>query len=195
MCCGQLWSDAESLAEVIHDLQGKLWAMITDDSPRKSMILPYVEEIEFCSVQSCGSLIAWDELCLFGEVVDDSEDGVEAVGEGKISDEVHTDIHHRHHAWLKWDGGAGRLCVASFEVSALITVRDMGVNVRGQSGPIVLAFNEFLGFLIPWMSGDRGVMVESDYLHVKALGIGNIHPTGFIVEEAILFLADSFLLA
>ena len=140
MCCGQLQSDAESLAEVIHDLQGKLWAMITDDSPRKSMILPYVEEIEFCSVQSCGSLIAWDELCLFGEVVDDSEDGVEAVGEVKISDEVHTDIHHRHHAWLKWDGGAGRLCVASFEVSALIIVRDVGVNVRGQSGPIVLAF-------------------------------------------------------
>ena len=65
------------------------------------MILPNVEQVEFGSVQHCGSLVAWDKFHFFGEVVNDSENGVEAVGQGKIGDEVHADVHPRHCAWLE----------------------------------------------------------------------------------------------
>ena len=34
-----------------------------------------------------------------------------------------------------------------------------------------------------------------DDLHAEILSIGNIHLTGGVIEEAILFLTDSFLLA
>ena len=39
----ELGSDAESLAEVCHDLQSKLWTAIRDDGAREAMILPDVE--------------------------------------------------------------------------------------------------------------------------------------------------------
>ena len=43
MCCGELGQDTESLAEVHHDLRGKMWALITNDGAGKAMILPDVE--------------------------------------------------------------------------------------------------------------------------------------------------------
>ena len=64
------------------------------------MILPDVEKIEFDGVQSCGGLIARDELGFFGEAVYNCEDGVEAVGKGKVCDEICADVHPRHCAWL-----------------------------------------------------------------------------------------------
>ena len=66
--------------------------MITDDNLRKSVILPDMERVELGSVQSRGNLVAQDELCLLQEVVDNGENEVESVGEGKISDEVHVMI-------------------------------------------------------------------------------------------------------
>ena len=87
------------------------------------------------------------------------------VGKGKISDEVHTDVHPRHHAWLQWDGSTGWLRVASLEASTPITVRDICFDIRGQSRPIILAFNELLGFLITRMASDRRVVVGRDDLH------------------------------
>ena len=117
------------------------------------------------------------------------------MGKGKISDEVHADVHPRHHAWLKWDSGASRLCVACFEAHALITAGDIGFDIGGQPGPIVMAFDKFLGFLITQVSGDRGVVVGSDDLHVKRIIVGDIHPTGGVIEEAVSFFADSFLFA
>ena len=93
------------------------------------------------------------------------ENGVESVGKGKIGDEVRADVHPRHRAWLKRDGGAGRLRIASFEACAPITACDVGLNIGGQPGPVVVAFNEFLGLLITRVSGDRGVVMGSDNLH------------------------------
>ena len=49
--------------------------------------------------------------------------------------------------------------------------------------------------MIAWVTGDRGVMVSSDDVHAQRIIVGNVHLTGGIVEEAIVFLADSFLLA
>ena len=43
MCCGELGRDPESLAEVRHDLQGKLRAPITNNGVRETMVLPDVE--------------------------------------------------------------------------------------------------------------------------------------------------------
>ena len=61
--------------------------------------------------------------------------------------------------------------------------------------PIILLFNEFLGFLIAQMTGDRGVVMGSDDVHVQRIVVRDVHLTGEIVEEAIMFLADPFLLA
>ena len=41
----ELGRDSESLAEVQHDLQGKLQAPITNDGARESMILPDMEKV------------------------------------------------------------------------------------------------------------------------------------------------------
>ena len=117
-------------------------------------------------VQSGSSLIAWNKLCFLGELVDNGEDRVETVGKGKIGDEVHADIHPRHHAWLQWNGGASRHRVASFEVSALITARDIGFDVGGQSRLIILVFDKFLSFLVTQMAGNRRVVMRGDDLHV-----------------------------
>ena len=100
MGCGKLGRDAEPLAEICHDLRGKLRALITNDGVRKTMIFPDVEEVEFGGVQSCGGLIAQNELGFFGESVDNCENRVEAVGKGKVRDEIRTDVHPRHRAWL-----------------------------------------------------------------------------------------------
>ena len=159
------------------------------------MILPDMEKVKLSSVQGRSGLIARDELRFFGEVVDHGEDRVEAVGKGEISDEVCANVHPRHRAWLKWDSCASRLRVASFEVSAPITVGDVGFDVSGQPGPIVVVFNEFLGFLITRVTGDGRVVVRSDDLHAQRIVVGNIHPTGGIIEEAVSFFADSFLFA
>ena len=45
------------------------------------------------------------------------------------------------------------------------------------------------------MAGDRGIMMGRDDLHVERIIIRDIHPTGGVIEEAISFLADSFLFA
>ena len=45
MCRGELGRDAELLAEVCHDLRGKLQTPITDDGAREAMVLPDVEEV------------------------------------------------------------------------------------------------------------------------------------------------------
>ena len=148
MRSGKLWGNSEPFAEVCHDLRGELRAAIRDDGLRKSVIFPDMEEIEFCGVQRRGGLVAWDELRFFGEAINHGENRVESVGKGKIGDEVDADVHPRHRAWLKWHSSAGRLCIASLEASTPITTGDIGFNVGGQPGPIVMAFNEFLGFLI-----------------------------------------------
>ena len=98
-------------------------------------------------------------------MVDNSEDRVVAVGEGEISDEVHADVHPRHHAWLKWNSSTGRLHVAFLEARTPIAVGDIGLDIGGQSRPIILAFNKFLGFLITRMARDGGVMMGRDDLH------------------------------
>ena len=85
------------------------------------MIFPNVEKIEFGGVQSRCGLVAWNELRLFGKAVDHGENGIESVGEGEIGDEVRADVHPRHRAWLKRDGGAGGFRIASFEACAPIT--------------------------------------------------------------------------
>ena len=128
-------------------------------------------------------------------MVNNGENRVETIGKGKIGDEVCTDVHPRHCAWLKWNGGASRLHVASFEVSTPIAARYVLPDVQGQPGPIVLAFYQFLGLLIAQVPGNRGVMMGGDDLHAEILSIRDIHPTGGVVEEVITFLADSFLLA
>ena len=97
--------------------------------------------------------------------INHGEDRVEPVGKGKIGDEVRADVHPRHRAWLKWDSSAGRLCVASFEACTLVTMGDVRFDIGRQPGPIVMAFDKFLGFLITRVSGDRGIMVGSDDLH------------------------------
>ena len=108
---------------------------------------------------------------------------------------VCADTHPRHCAWLQWNSGASRLHVASFEVSTPIIVRNIGVYIGRQSRPIILVFNKFLGFLVTWVSSNGRIMMGSDDMHVETLSVRNIHLTGGIVEEAIVFLADSFLLA
>ena len=128
-------------------------------------------------------------------MVDNSENRVISVGEGKIGDKVHADVHPRCCAWLKRDSGAGRLCVAFLEAGTLIAVRDVSFDIRGQSGPIVLVFNKFLGFLITRVASDRGVVMCRDDFHVQGIIVGDIHPTRGIIEEAIAFLADPFLFA
>ena len=67
--------------------------------------------------------------------------------------------------------------------------------IQGQSRPIILLFNEFLGFLIARVTSDGGVVMDSNDVHAQRIVDGNIHSTGGIVEEAIMFLTDSFLLA
>ena len=93
------------------------------------MILPNMEKIEFSGVQSRSGLIARDKLRFLGKTVNHSENGMEPVGKGKISDEVRADVHPRHRAWLKWNGSAGRLRVASFEAGAPITSGDIRLDV------------------------------------------------------------------
>ena len=66
----ELWCDAESLAEVRHDLRSELRAAIRNDGAGKSMILPDMEKVEFCGVQSRGGLIARDKLRFFGKAID-----------------------------------------------------------------------------------------------------------------------------
>ena len=165
MSHGELGQDAKPFAKVSHDLRCELGTSITDNGMGKSMILPYMEKVEFGGVQSRDGLITWDKLCLFGEAVDNGKDRVKAVGKGKIGDEVCADIHPRHCAWLKWDGRAGRFHVASFEARTPITAGYVVVDIRGQSGPVIVLFNQFLGFLVAWVSSDRGVMVRGDDVH------------------------------
>ena len=69
------------------------------------------------------------------------------------------------------------------------------MDVQGQPGPVILSFDKFLGFLIAWVTGDRGVVMGSNDVHVQRIVIRDVHPTGGIVEEAIVFLTDPFLLA
>ena len=195
MCGRELRGNSESLADVRHDLRGELWTTIRDNGARKSVILPDMEKVEFCGVQSRSGLIARNELRFLGEAVDHGENAIESVGKGKIGDEVRANIHPRHHAWLKWDSSAGRLCVASFEVCTPITAGDVRFDIGGQPGPIVMAFNEFLGFLITRVASDRGVMMGSDDLHTERIIVRDVHLTRGVVEEAIVFLTDSFLFA
>ena len=95
----------------------------------------------------------------------------------------------------EWDSRASRLRIASLEAGTTVTSSDIRANVGGQPGPIVLSFNEFLGFLIAWVAGDRGVMMGRDDVHTQRIVIRNIHPTRGIIEEAVVFLADPFLFA
>ena len=74
-------------------------------------------------------------------------------------------------------------------------MRDILFYRCGQPGPIILVFNEFLGFLVTQVPGDRGVMMGRDDLHAQRVIVGDIHPTRGVIEEAISFLADSFLFA
>ena len=69
------------------------------------------------------------------------------------------------------------------------------MDVRGQPGPVVMSFNEFLGFLVARVTGDRGIVMGGNDVHVQRIVDGDIHPTGGIVEEADVFLTDPFLLA
>ena len=39
------------------------------------------------------------------------------------------------------------------------------------------------------------IVMGRDNVHAQRIIIGDIHPTGGIIEEAVMFLADSFLLA
>ena len=69
------------------------------------------------------------------------------------------------------------------------------MNIRGQPGPIILSLDEFLGFLIAQVTGDRGIMMGSDDVHAQRIVVEDVHLTRGIVEEAIVFLADPFLFA
>ena len=81
--------------------------------------------------------------------------------------------------------------VASFEVCALIILCDIIANICGQPRPIVVAFNQSLGFLVTWVSGNREVILEGDNSHMEAFLVWDIHPPSGVIQETIMFFTYS----
>ena len=68
------------MAQFLHELQDKSWVLVADDLPWYTKPRDEVSEVEGGNALSGYRSHAWDELhCLQAALVNDCEDGIEAI--------------------------------------------------------------------------------------------------------------------
>ena len=87
--CGEAECCLELFEEFAPEGGYEAWVAIADDGARDSMNTDDVGDEKGCECGCVGCCICGDEVCHFGESVDDDEDCVERVGCGKAGDEIH----------------------------------------------------------------------------------------------------------
>ena len=154
--------DVKNAAEFLREMRCEAGIPVCDDFAGGAVMWKDVLNIEVSDGGGGGRFMARDEnSSLRTVVIRDGEDAVEAIGERKLNNEIHSDGLEGEGGVVGCDGAVGDTGARGVDLGGLTggAASDVGGDKGLHVGPPVILGDEETGFEDAWVAGGGGIVV------------------------------------